>query len=262
MTPRSTMRSTLPAAPTRPRLVSRAFVRRREAVRQGTAGADWPGRAPARGRSPRRPCRAARCRCRTSATARTTGTRSRTRTPSTASRVAPHPRLERPRTPRSAKPAPPGYPSNTMIVGCAGVGVQGRRDPADVPPVGGGDERQHPDGRVLGRVQRARHAAPRTPRRPARPRARSTRRPWSSGTAPAGRAGASPSTSPRGQPPQEAGHLGASPRTRRSDTSTRARRSRALRGRGCRSGSPTARASTSPGRRAPRARRAPRGRAR
>ena len=36
--------------------------------------------------------------------------------------------------------------------GQAGVGVQRRRDPADVPPVRGGDERQHPDRRVLGGV--------------------------------------------------------------------------------------------------------------
>jgi hypothetical protein len=41
----------------------------------------------------------------------------------------------------------------------AGVGVQRRRQPTEVPPVAQRQQREHPDGRVLGGVERARQAA-------------------------------------------------------------------------------------------------------
>ena len=50
--------------------------------------------------------------------------------------------------------------------GQPGVRVQRGRDPADVPAVAGGDQRQHPDRRVLGRVRRARDVGRVDARRP------------------------------------------------------------------------------------------------
>ena len=66
--------------------------------------------APRRAPAPRPPCPAGRCRCRTWATARTTGSRSRTRSwpPSPGSPVS---QSRSTANPRSAKPAPPGCPS-------------------------------------------------------------------------------------------------------------------------------------------------------
>ena len=67
-------------------------------------------------RARRPPCPAARCRCRTWATARTTGSRSRHSHPEIAARVAASQRGST-SCPRSAKPAPPGCPSCTNTVG-------------------------------------------------------------------------------------------------------------------------------------------------
>ena len=78
------------------------------------AGARRRARRPAR--SPHPPCPAGRCRCRTWATARTTGSRrgTRSRRSPPGSRPA---RRASTACPRSANPAPPGWPSWTKTVG-------------------------------------------------------------------------------------------------------------------------------------------------
>ncbi len=143
----------------------------------------------------------------------------------------------------------------------AGVGVQGGRDPADVPAVGGGDERQHPDGRVLGGVQRARDGVSSTPAAASTscghgpPDGLGRQRPLRQ----VERVGAQHLAG--GQPPQEAGHLGRHPHRAERHLDPRP----SLRALAAEDVEPAHRlgvASTSRGRRAPRARRAPRGRAR
>ena len=98
----------------------------------------------------------------------------------------------------------------------AGVGVERRRDAADVPSVRGRDERQHPDRGVLRRVGRARAPRPRRPPPPrATPVAWSTRPPSSSACGgQVERVGAD--DLPGRQPPQERRHLAASPGPSRS----------------------------------------------
>ena len=103
----------------------------------------------------RRTCRAGCSGCRTWATGRTTGTRPRRRT-TQSPRGWPAATPRRRRKPRSANPAPPGWPSWTKTVSRAGVGVQRRGHAADVPAVAGREQRQQPDGGVLGRVRGAR----------------------------------------------------------------------------------------------------------
>ena len=96
-----------------------------ESGRPATLVARGALRAGGRAARSRRPCRAGCSGCRTSATARTTGSRRRRRTTAIASRVA----LSQAAAawkPRSAKPAPPGWPSWTKTVsrpvsGCRAV---------------------------------------------------------------------------------------------------------------------------------------------
>ena len=112
------------------------------------------GRPPSRTSSRRRPraCRGARCRCRTSATGRTKGSRRR--------RGSPRRRTRRPQPGgRGAVPALGEAGAARVPVvhedrGLPGVGVQRCREPADVPAVARREQRQQPDGGVLGGMRR------------------------------------------------------------------------------------------------------------
>ena len=124
----------------------------------GSGARDDAGRG--RAGAPRRPCPAARCRCRTWATARTTG--SRPTHSHAAIAVAGRRAATRPSAawPRSAKPAPPGCAVVDEHRRLPGVRVQRGRHPADVPAVAGREQRQQPDRGVLGGVRRAGHVGP------------------------------------------------------------------------------------------------------
>ena len=165
-----------------------------------------PGRRPAAG--PRRPCPAARCRCRTWATGRRTGSRTRTR--SRRSRPGwPAARSTRTRKPRSANPAPPGWPSWTKTVGSPVSGCRA----VDTPPMSQRSQVATSGSRPIAACSAAcaapgdagrldpgggQHAAP----------GRSTRRRRRAASAAGRSSGSSPSTRPRRtSPAQERHHL-------------------------------------------------------
>ena len=108
---------------------TRRWPRRRVSARsRRIAGSGRAGPRP-------RPCRAARCRCRTSATGRTTGTRRAVARPAIASRVAVEPR-RRPAIAALGEAGAARVPVVDEDRRQPGVRVQGGRDAADVPPVG------------------------------------------------------------------------------------------------------------------------------
>ena len=103
----------------------------------------------------RPPCRAARCSCRTWATARTTGSPSRHGQRPSTSRVA-----RRWRSAGLVAELGDAGAAGVAVVdddgGQAGVGLERGGHAADVPAVADGEQRQHADGGVLDGVQRAR----------------------------------------------------------------------------------------------------------
>jgi hypothetical protein len=131
------------------------------------------------------PCRAGRCRCRTSGSARTTGSRRRSRRSrsspgSTAgARAAVEGALREPGTTRVAVVDEHRRP--------VGVGVARRRQAAEVPPVAQRQQRQHPDRGVLRGVQRPGHAGGGSPAAPAWPPGSRTRPRPSAAASAAGR---------------------------------------------------------------------------
>ena len=104
-----------------------------------------------RAAGPRRPCPAARCRCRTSATARRRGTRlalaGRDRL---SGRAQPLLGCVVPALGEAGAARLPVVDEDRQSTG---VRVQRRGDPTDVPPVAGREQRQQPDRGVLGRVR-------------------------------------------------------------------------------------------------------------
>ena len=191
-----------------PASVLQAYPARTNRQAPGRSRTDWsvgpecrlqrvePARARRRAAGPLRPCRAARCRCRTWATGRRMGSRPRTR---------------RRRPPRGWTRSHPlgGVVAAGGEAGAArlavvdedghppGVGVQRGRDAADVPPVAGGEERQQADRGVLGGVRRPRHVGRREAGSgQARRRTACTRPPGSAARRAGRSSGVSSSTSP------------------------------------------------------------------
>ena len=97
--------------------------------RADTAAERVAARRPAPARRP--PCPAARCRCRTWATARTTGSRCGTRSPEIGRTGGGQPAAAAPRAPARRSPAPPGWPSCTNTVGRPVCGCSA----VDMPPM-------------------------------------------------------------------------------------------------------------------------------